>query len=325
MTQTFQFGTVKNEYMTVKSLFSGAGGLDCGLTQAGLNVVESYEYDRHACDTLANVGASDVYRCDITKLLLHGQLRTMVLTATFPCKYFSCAGTRKYDDELYLDAARFIRNLGPEIFVIENVVGMKKSEVTMEAFMKMPGYYVKDFVLNVADCGGPQNRKRLIIMGSKIPFEWDFTPVPPDKRTRLIDILEAGTTEPLTKGMLNRLNGAHPGQWSAHIKDPMVDDYANTCLAHYAKDRGEQLVIDPVNRSIRPYTTKEYGRLQGFPDDYPFSGGKAATLRQIGNAVSPYMARMIGKEIIRYIRTVNPDLRAYNDIHGTVVKKEVLG
>lgn len=101
---------------TVKSLFAGAGGLDCGFRQAGLNVVESYEYDRHACDTLANVGASDVYRCDITKLLLHGQVRTLILAATFPCTYFSCAGTRKYDDEIYLDAARFIRNLGPERF-----------------------------------------------------------------------------------------------------------------------------------------------------------------------------------------------------------------
>ena len=49
---------------TVKSLFAGAGGLDCGLEQAGLKVVESYEFEQRACDTLAAVGSSNVYKCD---------------------------------------------------------------------------------------------------------------------------------------------------------------------------------------------------------------------------------------------------------------------
>ena len=311
---------------TVKSLFAGAGGLDCGFRQAGLNVVESYEYDRHACDTLANVGASDVYRCDITKLLLHGQVRTVVLTATFPCTHFSTAGLRD-GDELYLDAMRLIRNLSPEIFVLENVPGMKKFEVVMEAFMKMPGYHVKDFVLNVADCGGPQNRKRLIIIGSKTAFDWDFAPVPERQRLYLKDIQEQGVDIPLSKGAANRLAGKNKGQWPAHVYDPEERLYGPTAVAHYAKDQGDQLIIDRApdgTERIRSFTVKEYGRLQGFPDDYPFAGGKTATLRQIGNAVSPYMARMIGKEIVRYVNTVKPDFGDYNDTHYTVVRKEVL-
>ena len=65
--------------------------------------------------------------------------------------------------------------------------------------------------------------------------------------------------------------------------------------------------------------------MQGFPDDYPFTGGKVATLRQIGNAVSPYMARAIGKEIVRYSENVRPDAAAYNVVHHTTVRKEIFG
>lgn len=82
---------------TVKSLFSGAGGLDWGLSQAGLDVVESYEFEKHPCDTLAGLGESDVYKCDISRLLLEGQVCTNIVTATFPCTYFSSAGLRNGD------------------------------------------------------------------------------------------------------------------------------------------------------------------------------------------------------------------------------------
>ena len=312
----------KDEY-TVKSLFSGAGGLDCGLEQAGLKVVESYEFEKRACDTLANVGTSDVYKCDISKLLLENQMKTYVITATFPCTHFSTAGLRD-GDELYLEAHRIIRCLEPEIFVIENVPAMKRFDIVMEAFLKMPGYHVSDFILNAADCGAPQNRKRLIIIGSKSAFDWDFSPVPEQEKLYLKDILEAGLDMPLSEGAKNRLAGKNKGQWPAHIYDPAVKDYGPTCVAHYAKDQGDQLTVDPATGKIRSFSALEYGRLQGFPDDYPFAGGKVATLKQIGNAVSPYMAKIIGKEILRYSERVDPDVSFYNGIHHTRVRKEVL-
>lgn len=311
------------ENYTVKSLFSGAGGLDCGLTEAGLNVVESYEFEKRACDTLANVGESDVYKCDISKLLLENQLKTFIITATFPCTHFSTAGLRD-GDELYLEAYRIIRCLEPEIFVIENVPAMKRFDIVMEAFEKMPTYHVSDFILNASDCGAPQSRKRLIIVGSKMPFDWDFSPVPDSEKIYLKDILEHGIDIPLSKGAQNRLDGKNPGQWPAHIYDSAERDFGPTCVAHYAKDQGDQLTVDPVTGKVRSFTPLEYGRLQGFPDDYPFAGGKVATLKQIGNAVSPYMAKMIGKEILRYSETLAPDIGQYNDHHHTVIRREVL-
>ncbi|MCR5683791.1 MAG: DNA (cytosine-5-)-methyltransferase [Lachnospiraceae bacterium] len=311
------------EGYSVKSLFSGAGGLDCGLEQTGLKVVESYEFEKNACDTLAAIGKSNVYRCDISRLLLENQLNTFAITATFPCTHFSTAGLRD-GDELYLEAHRIIRCLEPEIFVIENVPAMARFEIVMEAFMEMPGYHVSDFVLNAADCGAPQNRKRLIILGAKSQFNWDFTPVPKSEKMYLKDILEEGVSMPLSKGVRNRLDGVNKGQWPTHVYDPLIRDFGPTCVAHYAKDQGDQLTIDPKNGNVRSFTSLEYGRMQGFPDDYPFAGGKVATLKQIGNAVSPYMAKAIGKEIIRYVTEVKPRIDDYNSIHHTMVRKEII-
>ena len=312
----------KEEY-TVKSLFSGAGGLDHGFRQAGLRVVEAYEFERNACETLACAGNSDVYKCDISRLLLENQLKTYVITATFPCTHFSTAGLRD-GDELYLEAHRIIRCLEPELFVIENVPAMRKYGIVMEAFMGMPGYHVSSFILNAADCGAPQNRKRLIIIGSRSKFEWNFSPVPDAEKTYLKDIMEHGVDIPLSQGIKNRLAGKNPGQWPAHIYDPAKREYGPTCVAHYAKDQGDQLTIDPLTGRIRSFTATEYARLQGFPDGYPFAGGKGATLKQIGNAVSPYMAKMIGKEIIRYSDEIQPDTERYNSVHHTIIRKEVL-
>lgn len=308
---------------TVKSLFSGAGGLDYGLKMAGLEIAESYEFEASACATLAAAGEGAVYKCDISRLLLENQLRTFAVTATFPCTHFSTAGLRD-GDELYLEAHRVIRCLSPEIFVIENVPAMAKYAVVMEAFMEMPGYHVSKFILNAADCGAPQNRKRLIIIGSKKPFSWDFTPLPLEKRTYLSDILEHNVDLPLSKSAVNRLGRKNPGQWPAHIYDPEEKKYGPTAVAHYAKDQSDQLVVDPGSRKLRSFTMTEYARLQGFPDDYPFAGGKTAALRQIGNAVSPYMARAIGEEIMRYSKTLCPDTSDYNNIHHTRVRRVVI-
>lgn len=305
---------------TVKSLFSGAGGLDWGLSQAGLDVVESYEFEKHPCDTLAGLGESDVYKCDISRLLLEGQVCTNLIAATFPCKYYSRAGLSDGSDPLYTEAFRIIVCLSPEAFVIENVPGMRHFDVVMEAFMKMPGYHVKDFVLNASDLGAPQDRKRLIIIGTKKPFDWDFSPV--EDRKYLKDILEEGVDMPLSVGARNRLAGKNPGQWPARIYDPEKDLYGPTCVAHYAKDQGSRLVLDPSTKKVRSFTVREYARLQGFPDDYPFAGGKAATLRQIGNAVSPCMAKAIGRELVRYFNTWKVKRR--DIVHHTMIKKEVL-
>jgi len=76
----------------------------------------------------------------------------------------------------------------PEVFVIENVPGMKKFPIVMEAMTKMPDYYVTAFCPIKSQDWLPQNRNRLIIFGSKKPFLWSEPTV--SHRTKLRDIVE---------------------------------------------------------------------------------------------------------------------------------------
>lgn len=91
----------------------------------------------------------------------------------------------------------------------------------------------------------------------------------------------------------------------AFVLDAMnvEDDLAPTCMAHYAKDRSTRLVADRRSPlGARPYTVREYARLQGFPDDYWFSGTENQQFKQIGNAVAVPVGEWIGREILRYFK-----------------------
>ena len=74
-----------------------------------------------------------------------------------------------------------------------------------------------------------------------------------------------------------------------------------TCVAHYAKDLSTRLVADKrFPRGVRPYTVREYARLQGVPDTFTFAGGDNDAYRMIGNGVSVPVGEWIGAEIVRY-------------------------
>src|SRR5260221_14291601 len=87
------------------------------------------------------------------------------------------------------------------------------------------------------------------------------------------------------------------------ISDPERGDIAPTCVAHYAKDLSTRLVADKRFPSgARPYTVREYARLQGVPDSFEFSGSSNDAYRMIGNGVSVPVGRWIGAEIVRYFQ-----------------------
>ena len=102
----------------VKSYFSGAGGLDLGLSQAGLDIIESYEIDKTACQTLKNNFTHNINQSDITKITVLDQMDADVYAGTFPCtKYSAIAdihGTR-VGDELFL---HFFRHMLSPYFLV---------------------------------------------------------------------------------------------------------------------------------------------------------------------------------------------------------------
>lgn len=282
------------------SYFSGGGLMDLGLTRGGVTIQQSFEMDGVCCDTLRFNFQHEVRQCDISQKLAADELECQVMVATYPCtKYSAIADIHqtRTGDELYLHFLRHLALRPPEVYVLENVPGMKKFPVVMEAMTRLPGYYVHVVCPVQAAVWLPQKRARLIIIGSRRPFAWR----PPEARQRvpLSDIMEQDPRVDIPDYVARRLAGKYRDQ--PIISDPAKGDLAPTCVAHYAKDRSTRLVVDArYPHGVRPYSVREYARLQGVPDGFYFTGTDNDAYRIIGNGVPVPMAEWIGHELQRY-------------------------
>jgi DNA (cytosine-5)-methyltransferase 1 len=291
---------IKRYLPTAKSYFSGAGGLDCGVSMSGIKVIQSLEIDPVFSTTLKLNFDHEVLTTDITNMEVLKQPKSDIILGTYPCKKYSTIadlhGTRT-GDELYLHFFRHMALEQPEVFVLENVPGMKKFPVVMEAMTKLPQYYVTVFCPVNSRTFLPQERKRLIIFGTRKNFlfrEPSYT-----SAVKLRDIIETDVNIEVPDCVYNRLNGKYRDK--PIISDPLKNDVAPTCVSHYAKDKGTRLVVDKkYPQGVRPYTVREYARLQGFPDWFQFAGTDNQAYTQIGNAVSVPVGQWIGRELIRY-------------------------
>jgi DNA (cytosine-5)-methyltransferase 1 len=287
-----------------KGYFSGAGGMEIGLMQAGINMVQSLDLDKDATDCMLlnpHYFGHSVLNVDIKDVTVKQQPKTDLIVGTYPCtKYSTIAdihGTRTGDD-LFLHFFRHIAIEQPEGYIVENVPGMKKFPVVMEAMTQLPNYYMNVFCPVDACNWLPQKRKRLILVGTKKPF-FMSQPARAERIPRIKDILELDPAINIPGYVASRINGAYRDK--PIIVDPEDNNaIAPTCVAHYAKDLGTRMVVDRRSPyGLRPFTVREYARLQGFPEDFIFPD-KMSSYRLIGNAVAVDMGRWIGKEIIKY-------------------------
>jgi DNA (cytosine-5)-methyltransferase 1 len=241
-----------------------------------------------------------VITADLTQRLVSDCLASDAMTFTYPCtKYSTIADIHqtRTGDELYLHALRFMAISRPEVFVIENVPGMRKFPIVMEAMTKMPDYYVTAFCPIKSDKWLPQRRDRLIIFGSRKPFTWQ-EPTPP-KRITLKSILEKDPDVTLPAAIEARMTGQYRDL--PIISDPEAGDIAPTAVAHYAKDKSTRLLADKrFPMGVRPYSVREWARLQGIPDDFTFNCSDTEAYRMIGNGVSVPVGKWIGEELKRY-------------------------
>jgi DNA (cytosine-5)-methyltransferase 1 len=286
------------------SYFSGAGGLDLGLLEAGCDLQQSLDLDQAATDSMkrnTRYFRHEVRREDIAQKRVLDRDRPDFMAFTYPCtKYSTIADihSARTGDELYCHALRHIAIRQPRAYVLENVPGMKKFPVVMEAMTQLPDYYINVFCPVEASNWLPQKRKRLIVIGTRTPFRID-PPQPERKRITIKDIIELEAKVHVPDCVVARIEGKYRDK--PIVVDP--DDpeaLAPTCVAHYAKDMGTRLVKDKQYKyGMRPFSIREYARLQGFPDDYHFED-KVSSYRLIGNAVPVHMGRWIGQQLVKY-------------------------
>jgi DNA (cytosine-5)-methyltransferase 1 len=289
---------------TAKGYFSGCGGMEIGIMQAGINVIQSLDLDSEATRCLQvnnHYFSHSILTADIKGKTVLEQPFTDIIVGTYPCtKYSTIAdihGTRTGDD-LFLHFFRHIAIEKPEMYIVENVPGMKKFKVVMEAMTKLPDYYVNVFCPIDASNWLPQRRKRLILIGTKKPYNIS-SPSQINNRPLLKDILEKNPDVEMPDYVISRINGKYRDL--PIIIDPELPfAIAPTCVAHYAKDLGTRLVKDrKAKYGLRPFSIREYARLQGFPDDFYFEN-KRSSYKLIGNAVPVQMGEWIGKQAMKY-------------------------
>ena len=176
--------------MKIIDLFAGCGGMSLGFEMAGFTSIHAIEKDSWAAETYAfNHKESKISVVDITtikKPLDFIGCKPLSIDGIIggpPCQGFSLSGNRDPKDprnSLFMDYMRFVRDIKPKFFVMENVPGIlsaktKKKEIVHQLILKVAndaGYNVHIFKLTADKYGVPQSRHRVFFIGIRndLPF-----------------------------------------------------------------------------------------------------------------------------------------------------------
>lgn len=319
-------------------LFCGAGGLTEGLRQAGYDVVGAVEIDPLAATAYrtnhknVHLWTTDIRRLTGPTLLdqLHlspGELD--LLAACPPCQGFSSMRTRNGQrrnrdprNGLIDDVLRLVRSIRPKTVMLENVPGLAGSRrfADFKAGLVGAGYRMKWAILDTADYGVPQRRRRLVLLASRMGSP-DFAA--PTGRTATVrkaigwlrsprksrDPLHNYRVERSAKvmGIIRRIprNGGSRSalgddQLQCHqeftgfrdVYGRMAWDSASPTITGGCINPSKGRFLHPV--ADRAITLREAALLQTFPRKYRFpikSGGKYPVALLIGNALPPEFIR----------------------------------
>lgn len=325
----------------VIELFAGCGGLALGFKLAGFRTVLANEWDRDACDTLRANITDRVLNCAIQEIEKFPEAD--VVAGGPPCQGFSNLGERVPNDprnQLWRHYFRCVAQVRPQVFVLENVPPLLRSAefIEMKRLASELGYRVEGRVLNAADYGVPQTRKRAIVIGSRIgvpPFP-PATHVDPRHRNLLNQGLQPWRTvrdaighlpidptginwhigrNPTAKS-LERYRCIPPGgnRWNLppHLMPECwkrKTEGGTDLFGRLWWDRPSVTIRTEFYKpekgrylhpvAHRPITHLEAALLQSFPEDFKFCGSKINVGIQIGNAVPPALALGIAREIAR--------------------------
>ncbi len=301
-------------------LCAGAGGQALGVQAAGFHHAALVELDAHACETLRhNRPHWNVVHGDIREFDAAPYAGVDLLCGGLPCPPFSKAGKQLgADDErnLFPAALHIIQQCQPRAVMIENVRGILDSVfIEYRAFihdqLERLGYTVQWKLLNASDYGVSQLRPRVVFVAlrrnSTTPFEW---PAEASHAAKPVGLL------------LKDLMAAN-GWQGAKLWAERADDIAPTLVGgshkHGGPDLGptrarrawESLFVDgkgianeapaPDFAGLPRLTLRMVARVQGFPDEWHFAGGKTQAYRQIGNAFPPPVAEAVARSIAKHL------------------------
>lgn len=304
--------------MRIISLFSGAGGLDLGLIQAGHRIIWAIDIDKDAVATYRENIGDDIICGDIKDILPQELPDADVVVGGFPCQGFSQANRlRTVDDErnqLYKFFYNIIKEKQPKFFIAENVKGilsLGKGEFIKKivADFETAGYQVLVRLVNMADYGVPQTRQRVIMVGQRRDVGDKFIfrfPSPTHSKTgplpRWISIREAidHFPDPDTENdVVNHVYSAYKVEYrnfTGH-RQTKPDMPSPTILAR-GNGKGGVCAIPHYNGKRR-LSIRESATIQTFPEDFHFVGAMNSCYRQIGNAVPVKFAKLLGDELKR--------------------------
>ncbi len=164
--------------ITAVSLFSGGGGMDLGFQNAGFKIIWAIDNNEDAVMTYRTNIGNHILCADITKIDLDTIPDADVVIGGPPCQSFSLAGKRHVEDsrgQLVWRYLEIIKKISPKAFVFENVTGLMSAkdsngnyivDLLKNAFSDI-GYTISLQIMNAAEYGVPQKRKRVIIVGKK--------------------------------------------------------------------------------------------------------------------------------------------------------------
>ena len=307
--------------MKIVSLFSGAGGLDLGLIQAGHDIVWANDIDPDAVATYKRNINSDIVLGDISKILSSEIPSCDVIVGGFPCQGFSQANLLRFEDDernhLYLELLRVITDKQPMFFLAENVRGILslaegRAIEKIERDFETAGYRVTKQLFNIADFGVPQMRKRVIIAGTRtdLPENYGYTfPKPTHCSPKKADI--TGLKPWITSGealsnisepdsrhdLLNHIFSQYKvtnRNFTGHRwTDP--EKPSPTILARGNGKGGVCAIQHPRNH--RRMSIREQATIQTFPINFEFIGSMNSCYRQVGNAVPVLFGKHLGDRL----------------------------
>lgn len=315
--------------MTSVELCAGAGGQALGLEQAGFEHVALFENDAFACRTLRlNRPDWTVQEHDLFQGFDFRQFRGVdLLAGGLPCPPFSKAGKQlgeKDERNLFTRGVEIAEIIQPKAIMFENVRGMldrafDEYREWIEGRLRQNGYKVRWQLLNARDFGVPQLRPRVVMVALKNAFSenfsFEFEPVsPPSVGETLLDLMasEGWSGAEEWARSANRIAPTLVGGSKKHGGPDLGPTRARQEWAQLGVEGRTIADRSPAaeHAGMPRLTVRMAARVQGFPDDWQFSGGKTAAYRQVGNALPPPVAKAVGTRIAGALSTSKEALEA---------------